>query len=157
MYQIPLYSENWNFFKYRKILINEGLNLDLLTSIYYRPFDNRFTYYHRILRRMQEKVLKNLLLENLGLLAMRQVASGDDQYTHFIVCTHIVDNRSCFSNRGRPSVFPLYIYPDTENQQTNLFEEKKPNLSPNFLKAIKEKLGYIPTPENIFYSSRQSY
>ncbi|MFM6310759.1 MAG: type ISP restriction/modification enzyme, partial [Dolichospermum sp.] len=38
-----------------------------------------------------------------------------------------------------------------ENKQTNLFLEKNPNLSPKFLEAIKEKLGKIPTPEQIFY------
>jgi predicted helicase len=46
---------------------------------------------------------------------------------------------------------PLYIYPNTENKQTNLFLEKTPNLSPKFLQAIKEKLGKIPPPEEIFY------
>ncbi|MEY3403344.1 MAG: hypothetical protein RLZZ86_2960, partial [Cyanobacteriota bacterium] len=48
-------------------------------------------------------------------------------------------------------VFPLYTYPNTENQQTNLFLEKTPNLSPKLLAAIKIKLGKIPTPEEIFY------
>ena len=144
-------SPNWNFFKSRSLIVKNGIENDLIQPIYYRPFDIRFTYYHSILRRMQEKVLTNLIQDNLGLLAMRQVASGDNQYTHFMVCNQIVDNRSFFSNRGRPSVFPLYTYPNTENKQTNLFLEKTPNLSPKFLEAIKEKLGKIPTPEEIFY------
>ncbi|MBS9390221.1 MAG: N-6 DNA methylase [Dolichospermum sp. WA123] len=144
-------SPNWNFFKSRSLIVKNGIENDLIQPIYYRPFDIRFTYYHSILRRMQEKVLTNLIQDNLGLLAMRQVASGDNQYTHFMVCNQIVDNRSFFSNRGRPSVFPLYTYPNTENKQTNLFLEKTPNLSPKFLEAIKEKLGKIPTPEKIFY------
>ncbi len=144
-------SPNWNFFKSRLLIIKDGIQEHLIQPIYYRPFDIRFTYYHSILRRMQEKVLTNLTQDNLGLLAMRQVASGDNQYTHFMVCNQIVDNRSFFSNRGRPSVFPLYTYPNTENKQTNLFIERTPNLSPKFLEAIKEKLGKIPTPEKIFY------
>jgi predicted helicase len=144
-------SSNWNFFKSRLLIIKDGIQENLIQPIYYRPFDIRFTYYHSILRRMQEKVLKNLVQDNLGLLAMRQVASGDNQYTHFMVCNQIVDNRSFFSNRGRPSIFPLYTYPNTENKQTNLFLEKTPNLSPKFLEAIKEKLGKIPAPEQIFY------
>ncbi|MBO1056548.1 MAG: N-6 DNA methylase [Dolichospermum sp. JUN01] len=146
-------SPNWNFFKSRLLIIKDGIQEHLIQPIYYRPFDIRFTYYHSILRRMQEKVLTNLTQDNLGLLAMRQVASGDNQYTHFMVCNQIVDNRSFFSNRGRPSVFPLYTYPNTENKQTNLFIERTPNLSPKFLEAIKEKLGKIPTPEpeEIFY------
>ena len=144
-------SPNWNFFKSRLLLVRDGLNQELIKPIYYRPFDIRFTYYHSILRRMQEKVLNNLIQDNLGLLLMRQVASGDNQYTHFMVSNTIADNRSFFSNRGRPSIFPLYTYPNTENKQTNLFLEKTPNLSPKFLEAIKEKLGKTPTPEQIFY------
>ncbi|MFN6179103.1 MAG: type ISP restriction/modification enzyme, partial [Dolichospermum sp.] len=54
-------------------------------------------------------------------------------------------------SREATYVFPLYIYPNTENKQTNLFLEKTPNLSPKFLEAIKEKLGKIPAPEEIFY------
>ncbi|MBD2291970.1 N-6 DNA methylase [Anabaena sphaerica FACHB-251] len=144
-------SSNWNFFKSRLLIIKDGIQEDLIQPIYYRPFDIRFTYFHSILRRMQEKVLTNLIQDNLGLLAMRQVASGDNQYTHFMVCNQIVDNRSFFSNRGRPSVFPLYTYPNTENQQTNLFIERTPNLSPKFLENITDKLGKTPTPEAIFY------
>ncbi len=32
-----------------------------------------------------------------------------------------------------------------------MFIERTPNLSSDFIKAIKEKIGYIPTPEAIFY------
>lgn len=145
------HSSNWNFFQSRLSIKAQGINNDLFKLIDYRPFDTRFTYYHCILRRMQEKVLCNLLLDNLGLLAMRQVASGDNDYTHFFVCTHIFDNRVFFSNRGRPCVFSLYVYPNTQNEQTNIFVEREPNLSQNFLDAIQTKLGYQPTPEAIFY------
>lgn len=54
-------------------------------------------------------------------------------------------------SRERSYYFPLYIYPDTESGQTNLFVEKTANLSSKFLTTIQEKLGYISTPENIFY------
>ncbi|MFM6024677.1 MAG: type ISP restriction/modification enzyme, partial [Dolichospermum sp.] len=57
------------------------------------------------------------------------------------------------SNKTRETnyLFLLYTYPNTENKQTNLFIEKTPNLSPQFLEAIKNKLGNTPTPEQIFY------
>lgn len=150
VYKIPD-SSGWNFYTQRSLIVKDGLQENLITPIFYRPFDIRFTYYHSILRRMQEKVLKNMLNENLGLLAMRQVAIGDKQYTHFGISNTIVDNRSFYSNRGRPCIFPLYIYPDTENNQGNLFTERTPNLSSDFLATIKQKLGYYPTPEAIFY------
>jgi predicted helicase len=41
---------------------------------------------------------------------------------------------------------PLYIYPENETTQ-----DRKPNFSPEFITALKSKLGYIPTAENIFY------
>lgn len=49
------------------------------------------------------------------------------------------------------NAFPLYLYPDTANQQGSLFVEKSPNLSSDFIATIQEKLGYIPIPEAIFY------
>jgi len=44
----------------------------------------------------------------------------------------------------------LYLYPETEVEK-QLGIQRRPNLSQEFLKAIREKLGYVPTPEGIFY------
>jgi hypothetical protein len=63
---------------------------------------------------------------------MRQVALNDN-YNHFLVSDCIVDNRAFYSSKGTMTLAPLYIYPNIENKQTNLFLEKTPNLSPKFL------------------------
>ncbi|MGB6295881.1 MAG: type ISP restriction/modification enzyme [Rivularia sp. (in: cyanobacteria)] len=145
-------TSGWNFSLRRPILIQEGFKRELITPIYSKPFDINYTYYHNFLRRPQSQVLRHLLQENIALLAMRQVVSGNADYTHFGVTNTIVDNRSFHSNRGRPSIFPLYIYPDNnEIQKLVLKEQRSPNLSPEFLKDITSKLGYTPTPEAIFY------
>ncbi|WP_390903652.1 type ISP restriction/modification enzyme, partial [Umezakia ovalisporum] len=47
--------------------------------------------------------------------------------------------------------YSFYLYPNTENEQANLFIQKTPNLSPKFLETIKNKLGQTPTPEEILY------
>jgi hypothetical protein len=52
------------------------------------------------------------------------------------------------SNNGY--LFPLYLYPDT-NKPQELQQQKRPNFSPEFLKTLETKLGYLPTPEAIFY------
>jgi len=89
--------------------------------------------------------------ENLGMVFRRQVALQDD-YSHFIVTNHAVDNRAFYSNKGTMALAPLYLYPDDANPQKSLLEEQcKPNLSQNFLDLIREKLDFMPTPEAIFY------
>jgi predicted helicase len=47
-------------------------------------------------------------------------------------------------------VLPLYLYPETEAERAmNL--SRQPNFSQEFLKSITNHLGYIPTPEAIFF------
>ena len=143
-------TSGWKFYQRRSILIAEGVKTELIIPIYRKPFDISYTYYHNFLRRPQEKVLHHLLQENMALLAMRQVVLGDAENTHFGVTNTIVDNRSFSSNRGRASIFPLYLYPNPNNLK-ELEEEVRPNLSQEFLQDITSKLGDTPTPESIFY------
>ncbi|MFM6152741.1 MAG: type ISP restriction/modification enzyme, partial [Sphaerospermopsis kisseleviana] len=88
--------------------------------------------------------------DNIALLSCRQQV--EPGFYH-IFCSEILTERCIVSLKSRELtyVFPLYIYPNTDNDQTNLFVEKTPNLSTQFLEAIKNKLGKIPTPEKIFY------
>lgn len=143
-------TSGWNFSKRRKLLLEEGYKSEITRLIYCKPFDNRFTYYHKFLRRPQEQVLKHLMQPNMALLAMRQVVLGNGDYSHFGVTNLIVDNRSFLSNRGRPSIYPLYLYPETQAEK-DMGMIVCPNLSQSFLDALETKLGYTPTPEVIFY------
>ena len=120
----------------------------------YRPFDNRWVYYNPdIIERgdSRKELMQNLLKgNNIALLSCRQQVEVG---FHHIFCSEILTERCIVSLKSRELtyVFPLYTYPNTENQQTNIFLERTPNLFPNFLEAIKAKLGYQPTPEAIFY------
>jgi predicted helicase len=116
----------------------------------YRPFDNRYIYFDEFLRRPHKDIMVNLLHDNLTLMASRQ--QSEIGFYHIFITNNLGDcNALSLNSRERNYYFPLYTYPNTENKQTNLFLEKTPNLSPKFLEAIKEKLGKIPTPEQIFY------
>ncbi|OZH55882.1 N-6 DNA methylase, partial [Hydrocoleum sp. CS-953] len=122
-----------------------------LTTCLYRPFDKRFYYNHQnLVDRPRDEVMIHLQSDNLALILCRQ--QKEVGFRHCLVTENIGDG-NCISihSRERSYYFPLYIYPDTESGQTNLFVEKTANLSSKFLTAIQEKLGYIPTPENIFY------
>jgi predicted helicase len=146
-------TEYWSLEK-AKLHIQENEIKSKLLLYAYRPFDNRWVYYNPniIERGDSRKELMGHLLKgnNIALLSCRQQV--EPGFYH-IFCSEILTERCIVSLKSRELtyVFPLYTYPNTENEQTNLFIEKNPNLSPKFLEAIKEKLGKIPTPEKIFY------
>ena len=122
-----------------------------LISCLYRPFDWRPCYFSTVAMDYPRTVLQqNMTKENLSLLCSRQQATLG---FHHVWCADAPANDCVISTTSREAnqVFPLYIYPNTKNQQGNLFVEKSPNFSSDFITAIREKLGYIPTPEAIFY------
>ncbi|TAF10968.1 MAG: N-6 DNA methylase [Nostocales cyanobacterium] len=145
-------NPEWNINNKRKSL-KEVKDWQKYFQVYlYRPFDFRYYYnYEELVDRPRKEVMYHMIQQNnLAFVYMRQVALNDN-YNHFIVSDCIVDNRAFYSNKGTMTLAPLYIYPNTENKQTNLFIERTPNLSPKFLETIKNKLGKTPTPEEIFY------
>ena len=144
-------SRDWNLAEARK-QVRKNLNWENdLISCLYRPFDKRFCYLSTVAMDFPRPPLKqHLIQDNLSLLCNRQLSIMG--WRHIFVTNSVPEICSISSaSRERTYVFPLYTYPNTENDQTNLFLEKTPNLSPKFLEAIKEKLGKIPTPEKIFY------
>ena len=146
---IPL-KKGWNLENSRKLIRKEEDLEQYITPVLYRPFDNRFIFYHdSLVWRTVKKVMKNMLLgDNFSLLTNRQ---ANDKFTH-IFCSKKIINDCTLSNatRERSYLFPLYLYPDSDKAQ-ELQQEKRPNFSPDFLKTLETKLGYLPTPETIFY------
>ncbi len=126
-----------------------------IVPYFYRPFDQRWVLYQPNLIEIgrggaSKFVMRHMLQENIALLAMRQVALGEE-YSHFGVSRSIVDNRAFFSNRGILEVFPLYHYITPEDTAGTLFATqeitREPNLSPQFIAAVKDKLGLAFTPD----------
>ncbi|MBE9234010.1 N-6 DNA methylase [Cuspidothrix issatschenkoi LEGE 03284] len=146
-------TEYWTLDK-AKLHIQENEIESKLILYAYRPFDNRWVYYNpNIIERgdSRKELMEHLLKgNNMALLSCRQQV--EPGFYH-IFCSEILTERCIVSLKSRELtyVFPLYTYPNTENKQTNLFLERTPNISLKFLKAIKEKLGKTPTPEQIFY------
>ena len=124
----------------------------------YRPFDQRaILYCPYILERAREKLAAQFKKPNIGLITIRRTREGVN--TQFFV-TEIIADKSIISSADNANLFPLYQYSDTDIEQGNLlsdlpesdrFTSPTPNLSSDFLSTIREKLGYIPTPEAIFY------
>ena len=95
----------------------------------------------------------NMLKENVALALMRQVHI-EPGFSHVFVVDEIADARVHLSNRGIPYFFPLYLYPDERKGKLLDEEASKPRRTPNitaeFLQAVKEASGTEPTPEEIF-------
>ena len=117
---------------------------DFVTKILYRPFDERFIFWHpSVVWRPRTEAMPHLLAgENLGLIFMRQVAIGDE-YTHFGASRHPVDNRAFYSNKGIMSFGPLYLYPGVGKADGSLFSRwakgkdgRTPNLASEFVEQI---------------------
>jgi predicted helicase len=148
-------ARDWKVSLAQDDIRTHGTGNSLITSVMYRPFDKRFTYYTGQTRGFicmpRPEVMSHIFnRDNLGFYTCRQTISGSWQ--HILATDSITDD--CYvsnKSRERDYLFPLYTYPDTKNQQGSLFVEKMPNLSSDFITAIREKLGYIPTPEAIFY------
>ena len=122
-----------------------------IKPILYRPFDVRHLFYDEsCCERLRTEVMDHLLKENLCLIVCRQ--QKELGFYHSFVTEYVGDgNTISIKSREYNYYFPLYRYPETENDQGSLFVERSSNISSNFLSVVREKLGYVPTPEAIFY------
>jgi len=84
-----------------------------ITPISYRPFDNRFVYYHKaFIERNRNEVMKHFLNgNNVGLVIGRQgQAVGSMPWNLAYIINSITDLNIYY--RGGGSLFPLYLYPN---------------------------------------------
>ncbi|SKB14813.1 Adenine specific DNA methyltransferase [Planktothrix sp. PCC 11201] len=147
-------TNEWKIKESRYLLANNCEWEKYFTHCLYRPFDWRNYYHHQnISERPRNEVMRHLINinhQNLAIAIGRQGQAVDDPEWSLVTVSKTSVDTNIF-RRGGVNIFPLYIYPDIENDQYNLFTERNSNFSPNFLSEIKAKLGYIPTPEQIFY------
>jgi hypothetical protein len=118
----------------------------------YRPFDERSIYFSEtIVEYTRAEVMLHMLAgENVGLHLCRQIIS--DTWQHVLATKRITDD--CYvsnKSRERGYTLPLYLYTTPEDTAGTLFatEEvtREPNLSPQFVAAVKEKLGLNFVPD----------
>ncbi|MEZ4529153.1 MAG: type ISP restriction/modification enzyme [Desulfobacterales bacterium] len=71
------------------------------------------------------KVMEHLSEDNLGLMTVRRTAV-DSRWEHVNITKQIADD-SGISNRSRERgyLFPLYLYPETENQHAINAQQKR--------------------------------
>jgi predicted helicase len=106
----------------------------------YRAFDVRQLYYDpNLTSRPAYEVMHHMLQENIALCTTRQLSGHE--FRHVFTANCLVDRDPLsLATRERTHVFPLYLYPVEGEMQ---FEggKRRPNLNPEFIKAVSDKLG----------------
>jgi predicted helicase len=124
--------------------INDLKNNKILADILaYRVFDSRFTHYtgktNGIAGRPRFDLMKHFLRENLGLVVLRQSRNST---VNNVFITNKLIGKDYISSLDRCTAFPLYLYPETNAQQTiGQTTERTPNLNSEIVKQFEEKLG----------------
>jgi predicted helicase len=103
----------------------------------YRPFDIRYVYYDtKLTSRPAYKVMYHILAgQNLSLITTRQT-----KFEFAAMVTTGLSEKACVNSLDINTVFPLYLYP-TEGEMQFDGGHRRPNLNPEFIKAVLDKLG----------------
>jgi len=149
---------DWQVNFARKDLKNSYLNDGVFSKISYRPFDDKWTFYTGKSKGFhcypRNEVMQHFLKgDNIGLVIARQCV-GNWQY---IFISKLIGEFNLTGTAGRygsGNYFPLYLYPESNAQQTiGQTTGRTPNLNPEIVNRIAEKLGlgFVPekTPLNL--------
>src|SRR5690554_2173672 len=146
-------SRDWTYATAKNDAIRNNINTNYI-PFDYRPFDKRYTLYSGNSRGLysspQPKIMRNFLNKNnnIGLAICKQFKAGET-YNHVFTTKSIMESAYISNKTGEiTSIMPLYLYPDLTSQQTiNPSTERTPNLNPEIVKQIAEKLNLTFVPE----------
>ena len=117
-----------------------------VVPILYRPFDLRWTTYNtHLIWRWRNKTMKHFLAgENVGLVTARSNKSATCD--HFYISKYIMETK-CGESTTQSAIFPLYLYPDTKQQNLDSKQTREPNLDKTIVQTIATTLSLRFTPE----------
>ena len=152
-------ARDWKVEFAQKDLTEGGLDREKITSIVYRPFDIRFTYYTGKSRGFicmpRPEVMKHMGNDdnNLGLMTLRK-GLPNYHYSWVLVSNSLVSHGVFYNgNQSTEYLFPLYLYPSMEKK--GLFhserDKKEPNIKPDIINALSQAYKKDISPEEIFF------
>jgi len=139
---------NTTSFRFKENLSNSEYTSGRVQKILYRPFDFRFIYYdQKLLRRASYNTIKHLMQDNLAITSCRQQSTFDFQ--HILISNCIIERCTVsLQTKETGYVFPLYLYPEPNAQQTiDQSSGRVPNLNKEIVEKIAEKLCLTFVPE----------
>lgn len=134
----------WKVEEQRSIVPN--FSEKFIKHISYRPFDERYIYFQEnLVFRMRGEVMNNLDKSNYAFCAVK-LGRNEDYHNYFL--TKNITDKGVSSSLDNANVFPLYIYPASNIQQTiDQSTERTPNLNIDIVKEVSTKIGLIFTNE----------
>jgi predicted helicase len=117
-----------------------------IKPISYRPFDTRYIYFQEnLVFRMRWEIMNNFNKRNIAFCAVK-LGRNADYHNYFL--TNNVTDKGISSSLDNANIFPLYLYPNNNGQQTiGQNSERTPNLNTAIVKKIAEKLCLTFTNE----------
>ena len=154
-------SRDWKLTICRTKLTNRNIDdmVNDITKCLYRPFDERWILLNDIFVGYPRwETTRHFLASNsLGFATTRQTIRSLSVWPSRIP----FGQHKIVDPYDRSYIFPIYLYPDEITGQTTIDTERRPNLSPVFLKTLAEKFKLpqtkphaLPqgiTPEDIFH------
>lgn len=130
-------AQDWTVATAQQDLNNTGLKDTHIVPITYRPFDVRYTYYTGNSKgfhcRARGEVMGHMVRGgNLALVACRQ-SVVDEAFSHVGISSGLIDNRTFYTNKGIPSLMPLWL----QHSQG----QPLPNIAPQFLAQLAQSLA----------------
>ncbi|CAN5464601.1 DNA methyltransferase [soil metagenome] len=114
-----------------------------IVKLNYHPFDYRYSYFtgksKGFMAYPRSPLMNQVLKDNLLLLAIRNSRRGN--VNNYFISNLLVD-KDAISPFDNCKFFPLYLYPETDGQQTLLqTTERTPNLNEEIVGEIAARLG----------------
>jgi predicted helicase len=140
-------QSQWNYDQAMQTLAS-GEWKDRVEPILYRPFDTRWTVYDsNVAVHRRERVMNHMLaVENLGIAIGRAGQVIDQDEWNIVFCSQHITEYNLY-RRGGNNLFPLYLYPQSDNLFDAAEEGRRPNLSPQFVNELSEKLDLAFVPD----------
>lgn len=144
-------ARDWKIGRAMEDVKNNFNNPKVWQNVNYRPFDIRKTFYsgkqNGFVCNGRYKVMRNLLNDNLGLIVPRQTSQN---WRHCFITNQIFEGNITASAKlfGTGNGFPLYLYPETTNQQSAFeTQERVPNLNMDIVDKIANDTAMYFDPE----------
>jgi len=139
-------NRDWKMTDARKALQKDPAWKERISPCLYRPFDTRWILYHRkAIDFGRWEVMENMLESNLIISTTRSVEIGG--FEHVLVSDGLITHHTV-SIKEVNYAFPLYAHPASKAKQGDFLaaKEKQPNLAPEFVEALSERLGLAFDP-----------
>jgi predicted helicase len=148
-------SRGWSLPIAREKVANENHENHII-PISYRPFDIREIYYSpSMVDWCRQDVMKHMLTkENLAFISVKL---GRNINAHNFFITNNITDKGITSSLDNANVFPLYLYPEEDKQQSlqnteetlrsSAVQKRVPNLDTEIVESIAKGLGLQFVPE----------